>query len=179
MKAAAPLILHVSSSSVKICVCIVGFHVRFGPDVKEKLRSALFPKLLLFKMCLFLYVRSGDCLIDPALLSLSPTLTFSRFSSFPSVSSSLSLIFIALSLPLLLVGFKVYGVITRQSSWVALRHYCIFNIKWERKLLQYQSDWSSVLCDSHSTNKHTLSFWVPRSTCCDPRFLLCVAYESR
>lgn len=118
MKAAAPLILHVSSSSVKICVCvcIVGFHVRFGPDVKEKLRSALFPKLLLFKMCLFLYVRSGDCLIDPALLSLSPTLTFSRFSSFPSVSSSLSLIFIALSLPLLLVGFKVYGVITRQSS---------------------------------------------------------------
>lgn len=45
MKAAAPLILHVSSSSVKICVCvcIVGFHVRFGPDVKEKLRSALFP----------------------------------------------------------------------------------------------------------------------------------------
>lgn len=82
MKAAAPLILHVSSRSVKICVCvcIVGFHVRFGPDVKEKLRSALFPKLLLFKMCLFLYVRSGDCLIDPALLSLSPTLTFSRFS---------------------------------------------------------------------------------------------------
>lgn len=93
-------------------MCIVGFHVRFGPDVKEKLRSALFPKLLLFKMCLFLYVRSGDCLIDPAflLLLLSPAFLF------PSVSSSLSPIFIALSLPLLLVGFKVYGVITRQSS---------------------------------------------------------------
>lgn len=43
------LILHVSRLQKQQCdllsVCTVGFHVRSGPDEKEKLRRALFPKV--------------------------------------------------------------------------------------------------------------------------------------
>lgn len=55
---------------------VAGFHVHFGPDVKGKRRNALFPKAPAVQMRLFLYVGSGDCLID-----LAP-LTFPLF--FPS-----------------------------------------------------------------------------------------------
>lgn len=44
------LILHVSRLQKQqqcdlLSVCTVGFHVRSGPDEKEKLRRALFPKV--------------------------------------------------------------------------------------------------------------------------------------
>lgn len=57
-------------------MCVVGFHVHFGPDVKEELRSALFPKApavsdVSFPLCGIwrLSDRSGLVLVHPHFLS--------------------------------------------------------------------------------------------------------------
>lgn len=58
-----------SSGGAMLCLCVLYlFHLRFGPDEKEKLRSALFPNVptvleLPLPLC-------GDWLTDPASFSL-------------------------------------------------------------------------------------------------------------
>ena len=72
------------------------------------------PKYLLFQKCFFLYVGSGDCLIEVA--SLPSTFSCRFFFSFPSLHLFVSYIQEAHTHTQLIINFKVL-------------HYCISNIR--------------------------------------------------